>query len=177
MHLETKFSCSEVFKNGIDLEGIELQPNGIGRLPEESRFNFDHDGNRVSVLRARRERLNPAFAVQLYNAPPTSVRIQLCKGTDKNSCWEELINEMKVLEGQDPQMRGSNHIVFSDDFSLTLKADDYRFHVWKGQDQRPHSVFNLERHTAITPNVKMWSSISYDSRLSVVILHTSLTAQ
>ncbi|GFS88540.1 transposable element Tc1 transposase [Trichonephila clavipes] len=35
----------------------------------------------------------------------------------------------------------------------------------------------LQRHTTITPDVTMWGAMSYRSRSSLVILHTSLTAQ
>ncbi|KFM63742.1 Transposable element Tcb2 transposase, partial [Stegodyphus mimosarum] len=67
--------------------------------------------------------------------------------------------------------------VFSDESRFTLEADDHRVRVWRGRGQRPHSAFGLQRHTAITPGVMVWGTISYDSRSSLVILRASLTAQ
>ncbi|KFM77750.1 Transcription initiation factor TFIID subunit 5, partial [Stegodyphus mimosarum] len=43
--------------------------------------------------------------------------------------------------------------------------------------QRSQSAFVLQRHTAITLGVMVWGTISYDSRTSLVILRTSLTAR
>ncbi|GFV74394.1 transposable element Tc1 transposase [Trichonephila clavipes] len=50
-------------------------------------------------------------------------------------------------------------------------------HVWSGKGQPSQSAFVLQRHTAITPSVTVWRSISYDSSSSLFIIHTSLTAQ
>lgn len=70
-----------------------------------------------------------------------------------------------------------HRIVFSDESRFTLAADDHRLRVWRGRGQRSQSAFVLQRHTAITPGVMVWGAISYDSRSSLVILRTSLTAQ
>ncbi|GFV76811.1 transposable element Tc1 transposase [Trichonephila clavipes] len=47
-------------------------------------------------------------------------------------------------------------------------------HDW---GQRSQSAFVLQRHTAITPDVTVWGTISNDGRSSLVILQTSLTVQ
>ncbi|KFM73879.1 Transposable element Tcb2 transposase, partial [Stegodyphus mimosarum] len=70
-----------------------------------------------------------------------------------------------------------HRMVFSDESRFTLEADDHRVRVWRGQSQRSQLVFVLQRHTTITPGVMEWSAISYDSRSSLVILPTSLTAE
>ncbi|GFS58983.1 transposable element Tc1 transposase [Trichonephila clavipes] len=110
-------------------------------------------------------------------------------------------DEMKGLEGQDVRIRltliprhqqnrlqwcssrlsllpsDRHRIVFSDGFSFTVEADDHRLRAWTGQRQRSQSAFVLQRYAAIIPDVMVWGAISYDSRSSLVILHTSLIAQ
>ncbi|GFV17564.1 transposable element Tc1 transposase [Trichonephila clavipes] len=67
--------------------------------------------------------------------------------------------------------------VFNDESRFTPEADGHRLHVWRDRGQWSQSAFVLQRHAAITPGVMVESAISYDSRPSLVILHTSLTAQ
>ncbi|GFV66149.1 transposable element Tcb2 transposase [Trichonephila clavipes] len=51
---------------------------------DESRFNLRSDGNRVRVWKPRRERLNPAFALQRQTAPSAGVMV---RGTIANKTW------------------------------------------------------------------------------------------
>ncbi|GFW39933.1 hypothetical protein TNCV_5116161 [Trichonephila clavipes] len=43
--------------------------------------------------------------------------------------------------------------------------------------QGSQSAFVLQRQTTVTPCVTIWGTISYDSRSSLVLLPSSLTAQ
>ncbi|GFT51179.1 transposable element Tc1 transposase [Trichonephila clavipes] len=61
--------------------------------------------------------------------------------------------------------------------ALLLKQMNIVLHVCKSRGQRSQSALVLQRNTAITPGMKVWGAISYDSRSSLVGIHRFLTAQ
>ncbi|GFX83168.1 transposable element Tcb2 transposase [Trichonephila clavipes] len=70
-----------------------------------------------------------------------------------------------------------NQIVFIDESRLNLSSDDNRVHVWRPRGERLNSSFALERHTSPTAGVMVWGAIAYNTRLPLVLIHDTLSAQ
>ncbi|GFX60409.1 transposable element Tc1 transposase [Trichonephila clavipes] len=68
-------------------------------------------------------------------------------------------------------------VIFSDESRFSLSADDHRTRVWRRTGQRSDSAFIVERHTAISQGVTVWGAISWDTRSSLVVLQSTLTAR
>ncbi|GFX80473.1 HTH_Tnp_Tc3_2 domain-containing protein [Trichonephila clavipes] len=68
-------------------------------------------------------------------------------------------------------------VIFSDESRFSLSADDHRTRVWRRSGQRSDPAFIVERHTAISQGVTVWGAISWDTRLSLVVLQGTLTAR
>ncbi|GFS84029.1 transposable element Tcb1 transposase [Trichonephila clavipes] len=70
-----------------------------------------------------------------------------------------------------------NQVVFSDESRLNLGTDDNRFHVWRPRGERFNPTFALQRHTAPTAGVMVWSTIAYNTRSPLVLIRGIMTTQ
>ncbi|GFV81658.1 transposable element Tcb1 transposase [Trichonephila clavipes] len=70
-----------------------------------------------------------------------------------------------------------NQVVFSDESRFNLSSDDNRVCVWRPRGERLNPAFALQRHTAPTTCVMVWSVIVYNTRPSLVLIHGTMTAQ
>ncbi|GFU97947.1 transposable element Tcb2 transposase [Trichonephila clavipes] len=68
-------------------------------------------------------------------------------------------------------------VIFSDESRFSLSDDDHRTRVWRRTGQRSDPAFIVERHTAISQGVTVWGAISWDTRSSLVVLQSTLTAR
>ncbi|GFY02877.1 transposable element Tcb2 transposase [Trichonephila clavipes] len=68
-----------------------------------------------------------------------------------------------------------NHVDLSDKFNLS--SDGNRVRVWRHRGEQINPAFALQRHTASTAGVKVWSAIAYNTRSSLVLIRDSMTAQ
>ncbi|UYV72499.1 hypothetical protein LAZ67_9003416 [Cordylochernes scorpioides] len=68
-------------------------------------------------------------------------------------------------------------IVFSDESCFLLCSDDRRKRVWRRPGQRVVPGLNLEHHTEPQQGVMVWDVISFDSRIPLVVIPSTLTAQ
>ncbi|GFV05965.1 transposable element Tcb2 transposase [Trichonephila clavipes] len=60
-----------------------------------------------------------------------------------------------------------NQVVFSDESRFNLSSDNNRVRVWRPRGERLNPAFALQRHTAPTAGVMVWSAIAYN-RLAVI---------
>ncbi|GFU36849.1 HTH_Tnp_Tc3_2 domain-containing protein [Trichonephila clavipes] len=68
-------------------------------------------------------------------------------------------------------------VIFKDESRFSLSADDHRTRVWRRSGQRSDPAFIVERHTAVSQGVTVWGAISWDTRLSLVVLQGTLTVR
>ncbi|GFW79398.1 transposable element Tc1 transposase [Trichonephila clavipes] len=77
---------------------------------------------------------------------------------------------------------GWNHadwgcIVFRDESRFQLCPDDHRRRVWRCPGQCADPAFTIARHTSPQPGVMVRGAISFDSRIPLVVIRGTLTAQ
>ncbi|GFX36314.1 transposable element Tc1 transposase [Trichonephila clavipes] len=77
---------------------------------------------------------------------------------------------------------GWNHadwgcIVFSNESHFRLCPDDNRRRVWRRPGQRADPTFPIARHTDPQPGAMVWGAIYFNSRISLVVIRGTLTAQ
>ncbi|GFV80875.1 transposable element Tcb2 transposase [Trichonephila clavipes] len=70
-----------------------------------------------------------------------------------------------------------NKVVFSDESRFNLSRDDNRVCVWKPWGECPNPAFALQRHTAPTAGAMVWDAIAYNTRLPLVLICGTMTAQ
>ncbi|GFW94419.1 transposable element Tcb2 transposase [Trichonephila clavipes] len=70
-----------------------------------------------------------------------------------------------------------NQVVFSDESRFNLSSDDNRVRVWRPRGERLNPAFALQRHTAPTAGVMVWSAIAYNTRLPLVLFRGTMTAR
>ncbi|UYV84811.1 hypothetical protein LAZ67_X003588, partial [Cordylochernes scorpioides] len=68
-------------------------------------------------------------------------------------------------------------IVFSDESRFLLCPDDRRKRVWRCPGQRVDPGLTVEHHTGPQQGVMVWGAISFDSRIPLVVIPGTLTAQ
>ncbi|GFT98724.1 transposable element Tcb1 transposase [Trichonephila clavipes] len=69
-------------------------------------------------------------------------------------------------------------VVFSDESSrFDLSSDGNRVRVWKAHGESLKSAFALQRYTASTADVMVWSVIAYDTRSPLTLIHGTMTVQ
>ncbi|GFU50232.1 transposable element Tc1 transposase [Trichonephila clavipes] len=69
---------------------------------------------------------------------------------------------------------GWRRIVFSDESRSQLYSDDHRRRVWRHPGQRVDPAFTIECHTGPQPDVRVWGTISFDSRTLLVVIRRNL---
>ncbi|GBL72493.1 hypothetical protein AVEN_115405-1 [Araneus ventricosus] len=67
-------------------------------------------------------------------------------------------------------------VVFSDESRLCLVASDGRVLVRRRPGERLQPTCLQPGHTGSTPGIMVWSSISYDSRSTLMVIPRTLTA-
>ncbi|GFU33421.1 transposable element Tc1 transposase [Trichonephila clavipes] len=77
---------------------------------------------------------------------------------------------------------GWNHadggdIVFSDKSHFQLCPDNHRICVWRRLVQCADPAFTTTRHTSLQSEVMVWGAISFDSRVPLGVIRSTLTAQ
>ncbi|GFV42547.1 transposable element Tcb1 transposase [Trichonephila clavipes] len=60
---------------------------------------------------------------------------------------------------------------------FNLSNDDNRFCDWRPRGERLNPAFALQRHTAPTAGVMVWGAIAYNTRLPLVLIRGTMTAQ
>ncbi|GFU76969.1 transposable element Tcb1 transposase [Trichonephila clavipes] len=70
-----------------------------------------------------------------------------------------------------------SQVAFSDESSFNLSIDDNRVRVWRPRGERLNLAFALQRHTAPTAGVMVWSVIAYNTRSPLVLIRSTMTAQ
>lgn len=70
-----------------------------------------------------------------------------------------------------------NQVVFSDEWRSNLGSDDNHVFVRNHRSERFNPGFGLQRHTAITPAVIVWTAITHDTRWPLTFIDSTLTAQ
>ncbi|GFX51517.1 transposable element Tcb2 transposase [Trichonephila clavipes] len=60
---------------------------------------------------------------------------------------------------------------------FNLSSDDKRVHVRRPRGERLNPAFVLQRHTAPTAGMMVWSAIAYNTRSPLVLIHGTMTAQ
>ncbi|UYV69341.1 hypothetical protein LAZ67_6003273 [Cordylochernes scorpioides] len=68
-------------------------------------------------------------------------------------------------------------IVFSNEYRFLLCPDDRRKRVWRRPGQRVDPGLTVEHHTGPQQGVMVWGDISFDSRIPLVVIPGTLTAQ
>ncbi|GFV57014.1 transposable element Tcb2 transposase [Trichonephila clavipes] len=68
-------------------------------------------------------------------------------------------------------------IVYSDESRFNLSSDDNRVRVGRPLGERLNSAFALQRHTAPTAGVIVWSAITYNTRLLLLLTRDTKAAQ
>ncbi|GFT33290.1 transposable element Tc1 transposase [Trichonephila clavipes] len=68
-------------------------------------------------------------------------------------------------------------IVFSDESRFQLCPDDHRRRVWRCSGQCTDPAFTIARHTDPQPRVMACGAISFDNRISLVVIRGTLTEQ
>ncbi|GFU03290.1 transposable element Tcb2 transposase [Trichonephila clavipes] len=63
---------------------------------------------------------------------------------------------------------GMEPVVFSDESRFNLSSDDNRVHLWRPRGERLNSAFALQRYTAPTAGVMVWSDIVFDVRSPLI---------
>ncbi|GFX35809.1 transposable element Tc1 transposase [Trichonephila clavipes] len=77
-------------------------------------------------------------------------------------------------------IRHRNHvywepIVFSDESCFQLCPADHRGRVWRSPGQCANPAFNIARHTGPQQGVIVWGAISFDIRMSLVVIRAHLS--
>ncbi|GFU59917.1 transposable element Tcb2 transposase [Trichonephila clavipes] len=70
-----------------------------------------------------------------------------------------------------------NQVVFNEESRFNLSSDDNRVRVWKPRCERPNPAFALQRHTALTAGVMVWSVIAYNIPSPLVLIRGTMRAQ
>ncbi|GFY06233.1 transposable element Tcb2 transposase [Trichonephila clavipes] len=70
-----------------------------------------------------------------------------------------------------------NQVLFSDESRFNLRSDDNRVRVWRLRGESLNLAFALQQHTAPTEGVMVWGAIAYNTRLPLVLICGTLTAQ
>ncbi|GFU07254.1 transposable element Tcb2 transposase [Trichonephila clavipes] len=70
-----------------------------------------------------------------------------------------------------------NQVVLSDESRFNLSSDGNRVRVWRPHDERLNPAFALQRHTALTAGVMVWSAITYNTRSPLVLTRGTITVQ
>ncbi|GFV29499.1 transposable element Tcb2 transposase [Trichonephila clavipes] len=70
-----------------------------------------------------------------------------------------------------------NQVVFSDESRFNLGSDDNRVRVWRPRGERRNPAFALQRHTATTAGVMVWSAIVFNILSTLVLIRGTMTAQ
>ncbi|GFW32668.1 transposable element Tcb2 transposase [Trichonephila clavipes] len=60
---------------------------------------------------------------------------------------------------------------------LNLSNDDNCVHVWRLRGQRLNPAFALQRYTPPTAGMMVWGVIAYNTRLPLVLIRGTITAQ
>ncbi|GFV28146.1 transposable element Tcb1 transposase [Trichonephila clavipes] len=63
-----------------------------------------------------------------------------------------------------------NQIIFSDKSRFNLSSDVNRIRVWRPRGERLNLAFTLQRHTAPTAGVMVWSAIAYNTWSPLVLI-------
>ncbi|GFT89480.1 uncharacterized protein TNCV_4387481 [Trichonephila clavipes] len=72
---------------------------------------------------------------------------------------------------------GLQQVIFSDEYRFNLSRDYNRVHVWRLRGKRLNPAFVLQRHTAPTAGVMVWSAIVHNTWSSLVLIRGSMTTQ
>ncbi|GFW36649.1 transposable element Tcb2 transposase [Trichonephila clavipes] len=70
-----------------------------------------------------------------------------------------------------------NQVVLSDEYRFNLRSYDNRVCVWRPRGERLNPAFPLQRDTAPTSGVMVWSAIVYNTRSYLVWIRGTMTAQ
>ncbi|GFY09089.1 transposable element Tcb2 transposase [Trichonephila clavipes] len=70
-----------------------------------------------------------------------------------------------------------NQVVFIDESRFNLSSDDNRVRVGGHRGECLNPAFVLQRHTAPTAGVMVWGAIAYNTRLPLVLIRGTVTAQ
>ncbi|GFS92869.1 transposable element Tc1 transposase [Trichonephila clavipes] len=70
-----------------------------------------------------------------------------------------------------------SQVVSSDESRLNLSNDDNRVPVWRPFGERLNPAFASQRYTAPTVGVVIWGGIAYNTRLPLVFIRSTMTAQ
>ncbi|GFY04175.1 transposable element Tc1 transposase [Trichonephila clavipes] len=67
--------------------------------------------------------------------------------------------------------------VFSDESLFQLCPDDHRRRIWRRPGLRADPAFTIVCRTGPQPEVMVWSAVSFDCWISLVVIRDLLTAQ
>ncbi|GFW94917.1 transposable element Tcb2 transposase [Trichonephila clavipes] len=70
-----------------------------------------------------------------------------------------------------------NPFVLNHESRFNLGSDDNRVRVWSPRSERLYLAFALQRHTTPTAGVIVWGAIAYNTRIPVVLIRGTMTAQ
>ncbi|GFS72595.1 transposable element Tcb1 transposase [Trichonephila clavipes] len=70
-----------------------------------------------------------------------------------------------------------NEFVFTDESRICLHHHDGRIRVWRPPGQRMLNSCVMYRHTASAPDIMVWGSIGYHSRIHLVCIAGTLNSQ
>ncbi|GFX18173.1 transposable element Tcb2 transposase [Trichonephila clavipes] len=68
-------------------------------------------------------------------------------------------------------------VAFSDETRFNLSSDHNRVRVWRPRGERLNPALALQRHTAPTAGLMVWSATAYNTRLPIVLTRGTITAQ
>ncbi|GFW41259.1 transposable element Tcb2 transposase [Trichonephila clavipes] len=79
--------------------------------------------------------------------------------------------------GRHPGTAEWNQVDLRDESRLNLSSDDNRVRVWRSHGERLNPAFALQRYATFTACVRVWGAIVCNTRLPLVLIRGTMTAQ
>ncbi|GFX87553.1 transposable element Tcb2 transposase [Trichonephila clavipes] len=97
-------------------------------------------------------------------------------------CWNQWIREVSFTRitgsGRPRQTsRLEERYIVSDESRFNLSSDDNHVRLWRPRAERLNPAFALQRHATPAAGVMIWGAIAYNTRLPLVLIRGTKTAQ
>ncbi|GFW41015.1 transposable element Tcb2 transposase [Trichonephila clavipes] len=168
-------------ENICDLAGQRLARNP---RPAANKTKFD---DCHIVRNARVQPTVSSAAIQghvapLSGAPVSSQTTRTCLAEGHLGSWCTLrvlpwtpTHQRLCLEwghvGENWTAHEEKQVIFSDEYRFNLSSDNIRVHVWRPRGECLNPTFALQRLTAPTAGVRVWSAIACNTRSPLVLIY------
>ncbi|GFW56408.1 transposable element Tcb2 transposase [Trichonephila clavipes] len=111
---------------------------------------------------------------QIWHEIPQATLIVLREGVGTSGSERRHLHEDQAQDALDRPV--VEKTTTSEESRFNLSSDDNRVRVWIPRGERLNPAFALQRHTAPTAGVMVWSAIGYNTQSPLVLIRGTMTA-